>query len=153
PTRGTATEGFRDYVGHAPEGRAALVHGAARYELLGMRANTPDLPPALRDKDFVPDEAEHRLFALGLWPKRYFSATVDQFLSFMEHGYGALCLLPALADAAVVFDEIHSYDSKMWNALIAFLDRFDVPVLCMTATLPPTRRAELDCLLRSYPTP
>jgi CRISPR-associated endonuclease/helicase Cas3 len=151
PTRGTATEGFRDYVGHAPEGRAALVHGAARYELQGMLANPSDLPPSLAGKNIVPDQAEQRLFALGLWSKRYFSATVDQFLAFMEHSYGSLCLLPALADSAVVFDEIHSYDRIMWNALITFLDRFDLPVLCMTATLPPDRRAELERRLRGYP--
>jgi CRISPR-associated endonuclease/helicase Cas3 len=151
PTRGTATEGFRDYVGHAPEGTAALVHGTAAYELQGMQSNTPDLPPSLRGKVVAPDEAQERLFALGQWPKRYFSATVDQFLSFIEHGYGGLCLLPALADSAVVFDEIHSYDHKMWNALMAFLRRFDVPVLCMTATLPPARRGELANILRAYP--
>jgi CRISPR-associated endonuclease/helicase Cas3 len=41
----------------------------------------------------------------------------------------------------------------MWNALVTFLERFDVPVLCMTATLPPTRRQQLEgrCGLRSYP--
>lgn len=148
PTRGTSTEGFRDYVGHAPEGDAALVHGTSTYELRGMQSNPP---ASLAGKHFIPDEAEARLFALGLWSKRYFSATVDQFLSFIEHGYGGLCLLPALADAAVVFDEVHSYDRQMWNALISFLRNFDVPVLCMTATLPPTRRAELAKLLRVYP--
>jgi len=36
PTRGTATEGFRDYVGWAPETEGALVHGTARYELEAM---------------------------------------------------------------------------------------------------------------------
>jgi CRISPR-associated endonuclease/helicase Cas3 len=93
------------------------------------------------------------LFALGLWDKRYFSATVDQFLGFIEHSYTGLCLLPALADAAVIFDEIHSYDPRMWNALVTFLERFDVPVLCMTATLPRSRRQELEgrCALQSYP--
>lgn len=148
PTRGTATEGFRDYVAHAPEGDAALVHGTAKYELRGMESNPP---ASLQGKDFIPDEAEARLFSLGLWSKRYFSATVDQFLSFIENSYGGLCLLPAFADAAVVFDEVHSYDRQMWNALISFLRNFDVPVLCMTATLPPTRRTELGELLRVYP--
>jgi CRISPR-associated endonuclease/helicase Cas3 len=154
PTRGTATEGFRDYVAHAPEGHAALVHGTSTYELTGMMANPDEAPPSLKGKSAVVDESEARLFALGLWGKRYFSATVDQFLGFIEHAYGGLCLLPALADAAVVFDEIHSYDPKMWNALVAFLERFDVPVLCMTATLPPSRRKQLEerCGLRSYPT-
>ena len=151
PTRGTATEGFRDYVAHAPEGEAALVHGTSTYELAGMMANPPE---SLIGKDVTVDESEARLFALGLWSKRYFSATVDQFLGFIENSYKGLCLLPALADAAVVFDEIHSYDAKMWNALVTFLRRFDVPVLCMTATLPPGRRNQLEevCKLRSYPT-
>jgi CRISPR-associated endonuclease/helicase Cas3 len=152
PTRGTATEGFRDYVGHAPEGTASLVHGTARYELSGMAENPAERPLSLDGKRFMPDEAEDRLYALGLWSKRYFSATVDQFLSFVEHGYAGLCLLPALADAAVVLDEVHSYDKSMWNALTAFLRHFDVPVLCMTATLPSERRNELEGLgLRVYP--
>lgn len=154
PTRGTATEGFRDYVAHAPEGDAALVHGTSAYELAGMMENPLEAPASLKGKNVAVDEAEARLFALGLWNKRYFSATVDQFLGFIEHSYRGLCLLPALADAAVVFDEIHSYDPKMWNALVTFLERFDVPVLCMTATLPPTRSQQLASRggLRSYPT-
>ncbi|HEV3190629.1 MAG TPA: CRISPR-associated helicase Cas3', partial [Polyangiaceae bacterium] len=153
PTRGTATEGFRDYVGHAPEGDAALVHGTSAYELAGMMENPLEVPPSLKGKSVAVDEAEARLFALGLWDKRYFSATVDQFLGFIEHSYTGLCLLPALADAAVIFDEIHSYDPRMWNALVTFLERFDVPVLCMTATLPRSRRQELEgrCALQSYP--
>lgn len=154
PTRGTATEGFRDYVAHAPEGDAALVHGTSKYELSGMMENPHELPTSLKGKSVLVDEGEARLFALGLWSKRYFSATVDQFLGFIEHAYGGLCLLPALADAAIVFDEVHSYDRRMWNALVTFLERFDVPVLCMTATLLPTRKKQLQerCGLRSYPT-
>ena len=148
PTRGTATEGFRDYVAHAPEGEAALVHGTSKYELNEMLANPPE---ALLGKQIV-DESDARLFALGLWNKRYFSATVDQFLGFIEHGYGSMCLVPALADAAVVFDEVHSYDASMWNALLTFLDRFDVATLCMTATLPPSRRKQIQRYLSTYPT-
>lgn len=148
PTRGTATEGFRDYVAHAPEGDYALVHGTSEYELLGMMEN----PPESLDGKQVKDEAEDRLYALGLWSKRFFSATVDQFLGFLEHGYKGMCLLPALADAAVILDEVHSYDAGLWQALLAFLTHFDVPVLCMTATLPETRRRELEQLLTVYPT-
>lgn len=150
PTRGTATEGFRDYVAWAPETTAALVTGTARYELEEMRKNPSE---GARDKRFELDEADARLFSLGLWPRRYFSATVDQFLSFMEHGYGGLCLLPVLADAAVIIDEVHSFDRHMFDVLISFLKTFDVPVLCMTATLPPGRRDELmRAGLRVYPT-
>jgi CRISPR-associated endonuclease/helicase Cas3 len=81
PTRGTATEGFRDYVGWAPETEAALAHGTARYELEAMLTNPSE---ATAGKDHQLTEQEERLFALGLWSRRYFSATVDQFLSFME---------------------------------------------------------------------
>jgi CRISPR-associated endonuclease/helicase Cas3 len=147
PTRGTATEGFRDYVGWAPEVDAALVTGTARYELEAMQENPSD---SIKGKDFQADE---RLFALGFWSRRYFSATVDQFLSFMEHSYSSLCLLPVLADSAVIIDEVHSFDRKMFDMLISFLKHFDIPVLCMTATLPTSRRKELiEAGLQVFPT-
>lgn len=151
PTRGTATEGFRDYVAWAPEQEGALVHGTAAYELDAMSENPSE---AMQGKRFAPDEAEKRLFALGLWPRRYFSATVDQFLAFLTHRYESLCLLPLLADSAVILDEIHSYDPAMFSSLVTFLTHFDVPVLCMTATLSPDRRRQLEGLgLRAYPGP
>jgi CRISPR-associated endonuclease/helicase Cas3 len=146
PTRGTATEGFRDYVGFAPEAEAALMHGTARYELEAMTENPND---ATQGKNY---ETQERLFALGFWSKRYFSATVDQFLGFMEHSYTGLCLLPVLADSALIIDEVHSFDRHMFDNLISFLKAFDVPVLCMTATLPRSRRDELiEAGLRVYP--
>lgn len=148
PTRGTATEGFKDYVGWAPGADAALVHGTARYELEAMRSNPRE---STTGKDYV-DEASARLFALGLWSKRYFSATVDQFLAFLEHGYASTCLLPVLADSALVVDEVHSFDRRMFDSLVGFLRTFDLPVLCMTATLPASRRDELERAgLRVYP--
>lgn len=146
PTRGTATEGFKDYVGHAPETEAGLLHGTARYELEGIAENPND---ATKDKNYEP---EARLFALGFWGKRYFSATVDQFLSFLEHNYSSLCLLPVLADSAVIIDEVHSFDKQMFENLVCFLENFDVPVLCMTATLPKSRIENLESVgLRVYP--
>ena len=70
----------------------------------------------------------------------------------MEHSYTSLCLLPVLADSAVIIDEVHSFDQRMFKNLVAFLQAFDVPVLCMTATLPPARRQALaDAGLKVYP--
>jgi CRISPR-associated endonuclease/helicase Cas3 len=147
PTRGTATEGFRDYVGWAPEADAALLTSTARYELEAMQENPSD---AIDGKDFQADE---RLYSLGFWSRRYFSATVDQFLGFMDHSYSSLCLLPVLVDSAVIIDEVHSFDRKMFDTLISFLKHFDIPVLCMTATLPTSRRKELiDAGLQVFPT-
>lgn len=149
PTRGTATEGFRDYVGWAPEAEAELMTGTARYELEAMAENPSD---AITGKTFR-SEADERLYALGFWSKRFFSATVDQFLSFMEHSYQSLCLLPVLADSAVIIDEVHSFDRSMFDSLISFLQTFHIPVLCMTATLPKSRRDELVAAgLKVFPT-
>ena len=139
PTRATATEGFRDYVSLAPEDDAGLLSGTSAYEL--------------RDMFTVPDEssretrnyqADARLFSLGYWKKRIFSATADQFFPFMQYAYGPLCLLPLLAESVVVVDEVHSFDKKMFSTLKRFLREFpNVPVLCMTATLPAERRKDL----------
>jgi len=59
PTRGTATEGFRDYVSWAPAEEAALAHGTAAYDLEEMFENPAD---SHAEKDFT---SEDRLYALG----------------------------------------------------------------------------------------
>ena len=129
-TRASATEGFKDYVSWAPEADASLMHGTADYDLDEM------FPAEDPRNGRIFNGADPRLFALRHWPKRVFSATVDQFFAFMSYDYGPLCLLPVLADSVIVVDEVHSFDRAMFSALLGFLDTFDVPVLCMTATLP-----------------
>ena len=136
PTRGTATEGFRDYVSWAPETEAALLHGTAAYDLEAMFENGDERA----GRDYT---AQRRLFALGQWPKRVFSATVDSFLGFMANQYASMCLLPLLADSVVVIDEVHSFSPGMFSSLIKFIEEFNVPVLCMTASLPTKRRERL----------
>ena len=138
PTRATATEGFRDYVAHAPESDASLLTGTAAYELRDMFSNPGE---SRSGADYL---ADARLYALGYWNKRVFSATVDQFLSFMQQSYKGLCLLPVLADAVVVVDEVHSFDVGLFDAFLKFLEHFDLPVLAMTASLPVRRRQALE---------
>jgi len=146
PTRATATEGFRDYVSWAPESDAALVHGTSEYELQGMFDNPHD---SRCGKDFTVDD---RLYALGYWQRRIFSATVDQFLGFLQHSYRSTCLLPLLADSVIVIDEVHSFDQSLFSSLRLFLLNFQVPVLCMTASLPEKRKQYLDeCGLEVFP--
>jgi CRISPR-associated endonuclease/helicase Cas3 len=64
----------------------------------------------------------------------------------MQQVYRGICLLPVLADSVVVFDEVHSFDVGLFHALKEFLAHFDAPVLCMTASLPATRRRQLEGL-------
>lgn len=146
PTRATAKEGFKDYVSWAPEADAALMHGTAEFDLRDMFDNEHD------PRHGLSFEADRRLFALGFWQKRAFSATVDQFLSFLQYGYAPVCMLPVLADSVIVVDEVHSFDQKMFSALKVFLIEFDVPVLCMTATLPQNRSEQLqkECGLKFF---
>ena len=147
PTRATATEGFRDYVSWAPESDASLISGTSAYELQGMFDEPED---ERSGKNF---STEDRMFALGYWHRRIFSATVDQFLGFMQQVYRSVCLLPLLADSVVVIDEVHSFDRSLFSALRDFLKHFDIPVLCMTASLPRRRREELTnvCGLTLFP--
>jgi CRISPR-associated endonuclease/helicase Cas3 len=142
PTRGTATEGFRDYVSWAPESDAGLMHGTADYELEGLFDNPRDEAPDSRAaKQF---QVDPRMSALGYWSKRFVSATVDQFLGFMQYQYQSLLMLPLLVNSVVVVDEVHSYDRGMFSALTDLLKWFNVPVLCMTASLPKERRQRLE---------
>lgn len=147
PTRATATEGFKDYVSWAGGEDAALLHGTSEYDLEGMFTSPAD---SRKNEDF---KAQEGLFALGYWPKRLFSATVDSFLSFMSYSYGSICMLPLLAESVVVVDEIHSFDRSMFTALEGFLRFFSVPVLCMTASLTSDRFSTLKdaCGLEVFP--
>lgn len=153
PTRATALQGFVSYTAWASSDRATHLTGTAQYELESLLEN-PSENESIKGKDYRLSESDERLFALGYWSRRFFSGTVDQFLSFLEHNYKALCLLPVLADAAIVLDEIHSYDQKMFESLVAFLREFHIPVLCMTATLPEKRKQTLtDLGLVEFPAP
>ncbi|MEW6429326.1 MAG: CRISPR-associated helicase Cas3' [Thermodesulfobacteriota bacterium] len=135
PTKATASEGFKDYVSWAPEGM--LLHSSSRYDLQGMFDSPED------DRESSRFLVEDRLFALAYWHRKIFSATVHQFLGFMQNSYRSICLLPLLADSVVVIDEVHSFDPALFSALKQFLGNFDIPVLCMTATLPQARQQDL----------
>jgi len=146
PTRATATEGFRDYASWAGED-AALQHGTSEYDLEGM-FSSPDDPRHGRDYGVMAG-----LFALGYWPKRVFSATVDSFLAFMRNQYASVCMLPVLCDSLLVVDEVHSFTDPMLTSLERFLKAFDLPVMAMTATLSEDRRRVLTqgCGLAMFP--
>lgn len=128
----------------APEDAAARVHGTAGFDL-------DDTFPA-EDPRSRREAEDPRLFALGHWPKRVFSATADQFLAFLAYGDGPVCLLPLLADSVVVIDEVHGFDRAMPAAVRGFVDQFDVPVLCTTATLPEGRKEQLAAGRQKRPT-
>lgn len=136
PTQGTALEGFKDYAKAAGPAEALLVSGVAALDLETIASN-PDEP------DFRSDQA---LFALGAWDRRIFTGTVDQFLGAWEFQYSPLCHLPLLADAALILDEVHAYDERMWARVKSLLRQTHGPVLLLSATLQPHRLEDLQDL-------
>jgi len=138
PTCAAANEGFLDYLSAAPSDMAALLHHTSAYELhqLGKAKHNS------RDnwEDYTTATG---MFSLGRWDRGMFATTVDQFLSFNTHNYGAITSLPVLAKSALVVDEVHALDCGMFDALVRTLRAFDFPVLCMTATLSESRKLKL----------
>lgn len=148
PTRGTATQGFFDYTGLAPEEDALLMHSSAKYVLDSIASNPDD--SASRDSKF--DEAKERMFSLSNYRRRFYSATIDQFLSFVEYDYPSILMSLVLSDSLVILDEVHSYDSRIFSKVCDFLRYTEIPTLCMTATIPSGKATRLEELnIQRYP--
>lgn len=141
PTTGTATEGFRDYVAD-PELQleASLEHSRAHVDLEILSPKPED------EEDHLRRERD-RLEALRFWRAKVVTCTADTVLGLIQNQRRGLYAWAGLAHSAVVFDEIHAYDDRMFGALLRFLaDIPGVPILLMTASLPAARRARLEAL-------
>ncbi len=138
PTTGTATEGFRGYLVE-PEVDARLEHSRAEVdvEILG-----------LSDGEDVNREAD-RLDAIRAWDCDVITCTADTVLGLVQNQRRGLYAWPSLAQGAVVFDEIHAYDDRLFGCLLRFLRALPgIPVLLMTASLPEPRTSALQNLCR-----
>ena len=83
--------------------------------------------------------------SLQSWGQQAIAATADFVLGLMQNHRRGLFSFPAILKSAIVFDEIHSYDAKMFGSLVRFLQTFpQIPALLMTASLQPSRREALD---------
>ncbi|WP_406697942.1 CRISPR-associated helicase Cas3' [Singulisphaera sp. Ch08] len=148
PTTGTATEGFRDYL-LDPSLDAELIHGRAEVdmEILGLGDDEPG-----REEDTKSGQGkaiEDSAGAMQQWSTPLVSCTVDTVLGLVQNHRRGIYAWPSIAGAALVFDEIHSYDDNLFSALVRFLtDVRGVRCLLMTASLPEPRlqtiRAALD---------
>lgn len=148
PTTGTATEGFRDYLvsGESPKFDAELFHSRADedLEILDVRYHDSD---ADRDSEY---DTSIRIDSLAAWSTPIVCCTVDTVLGLIQNHRRALYSWPALAGAALVFDEIHSYDTRLFGALLKLLRHLPgIPVLLMTASLPRHRLESLTGAVQS----
>ena len=143
PTTGTATEGFRDYAlefAQEDSATARLLHSRSAADLRYIQTNGEG------DDDDNQILISQKLMkrSIAAWDSRLIVCTAHQVLGLMQNHLGGLCLLPAIADSAVVFDEIHLFDDRMFEVLLDFLDTFaNTPTLLMTASVQNWRREQL----------
>lgn len=138
PTTGTASAGYEGYLHDHPDLQAGLIHMRAQVDLQAIRGN---------DKS---DEADEwlRLESLQAWGCQAIACTVDTVVGLLQNQRRPLFSFPAIAAGAFVFDEIHSYDARLFGSLLRFLREFPgLPVLLMSASIPPGRMAELRKVL------
>jgi len=150
PTTGTATEGFREYLCDMNTGitraGADLFHSRAE---LDKKLETATLLMGSAEKEqedtSQTDDIQVRINSLIAWDTMIVSCTVDQVLGILQNHRSGLYAWPALAQSALVFDEIHCYDDLLFGNLLTFLAKLKgLPVLLMTASLPEGRRTALE---------
>ncbi len=96
------------------------------------------------EEDVPPIEQAQRLESLNAWGQQAVACTVDTVLGLIQNQRRPLFAFPAIIRGAFVFDEVHSYDGRMFAELLRFLETFPgVPALIMSASIPPNR---LDAL-------
>ena len=158
PTTGTAAAGFEDYLLTQGDLERGLMTSRADTDVRLMLANEPemaddgacDLRHPNRDEDL---ENLMKQETLQAWGQQAIAATADFVLGLMQNHRRSLFGFPAILRSAIVFDEIHSYDAKMFGSMTRFLRAFpNVPALLMTASLQPSRREALKAAGIKYET-
>jgi CRISPR-associated endonuclease/helicase Cas3 len=135
PTTGTATEGFLGYV-HETDVEAKLIHSRAIVDLEGI-AKVPD------DEQ---DDHVLRIESLKAWSPQVVICTADAVLALVRNNRRGLYNSPAILTSAFVFDELHAYDDRMFEAVVALVKALPgASFLLMTASLPKARK---DFLLK-----
>lgn len=146
PTTGTTTEHYKDYALESGIEDAALIHSRAEVDLLEIAQTSPQENTDSANDDLAKAaqqalaERRDRIEALELWSTPLVVSTTDTVLGLMANARRAVYSFPAIMSAAIVFDEIHSYDDQLFGHLLVFLKNFPrLPILLMTASLPEER--------------
>ena len=153
PTTGTAAAGFEDYLLTQGDLERKLMTSRAGVDIRRMLANNADKPEVTGDEGrrlLHPNRDEDlenlmKQESLQAWGQQAIAATADFILGLLQNHRRGLFSFPAIVKSAIVFDEIHSYDAKMFGSLVRFLQAFpNIPALLMTASLQPSRHKALE---------
>ncbi|MCG9886201.1 MAG: CRISPR-associated helicase Cas3' [Cyanobacteria bacterium] len=138
PTMGTSTEGFRGYV--QGEVNAILQHSKAAADLeLTATGEETEI-----SEGSTQNEAAIKLASFEIWESKFIICTVDTVLGLLQCHRRPLYCFPAIASAAFVFDEVHSYDRVLFGALLRFLQTVKAPVLLMSASFTPNQIQQIE---------
>lgn len=153
PTTGTTTEHFKDYAlecGIDPS-LMSLTHSKASVDLQTLTETTEEedieIGGATDTKSLARaclKATRDKIESLALWSTPLVVTTADTILGTMVNARRSVYSLPAIMNAAIVFDECHAFDDQMFKLLLAFIKNFpNIPTLLMTASLPKERRQAL----------
>ncbi len=138
PTTGTASEGFAGYgIGEDLEVKATLEHSRRDTDLdhYVQQFGEAAVLGTLEDKD-AEVEALDRAESLRLLGAPIIFSTADVPLGWLVLNRKGTYAAPAIVNSAIVFDEVHSYDDKMFGVLLRWLSMLPgIPALIMTASL------------------
>lgn len=150
PTTGTTTEHFKDYALESGIDRSliSLTHSRSSIDLTSI-AETGEESSSEASNDSASlaafeclNASQQKIDAIALWSTPLSVTTVDTVLGLLANSRFSLCSSPAIMLGAIVFDEIHAYDERLFRNLIEFVSNFPgLPVLLMTASLS-TQRME-----------
>ncbi len=139
PMTSVASQAFEEYALKSGV-ESQLLHSRSQVDMEFLLPQASEADGLNDDKeDALEDVAEslRRLMATSTF------CTVDVVLGLLQMRRSSLCLLPALCQSMVVFDEVHSYSPELFKHLLAFARYFHLPMVMMTATLPPAYRMAL----------
>ncbi len=149
PTTGTSTEGFLDYV--QDEVESVLLHSRADVDLELARTREEEdngteffIDDAGKLMQSFENETAKKLDSFKAWGAKVNICTVDTVLGWLQCNRRPLYCLPAIAQAAFVFDEVHCYDDALFGALLRFLETVKAPVLLMSASFLPWQIAAIE---------
>lgn len=150
PTTGTTTEHFKDYALESGID-ASLTHSRSSVDLKAIAETAPQEESGETTMDAAKlaqaalNAEQDKIESLALWSTPLVVTTVDTVLGLMSNARRAVYSFPAIMNSAIVFDEIHAFDDRMFGHLLAFLRNFPrLPVLLMTASLPEERRRAIE---------
>ncbi|MBY0548442.1 MAG: CRISPR-associated helicase Cas3' [Candidatus Obscuribacterales bacterium] len=144
PTTGTTTEHYKDYALESGI-ESELSHSRASVDIELLAKTTDQEDAEEDDKGNVVGVSLlsdlEKIDALSLWSTPLVVSTADLVLGLMVNSRKSVYGMPAVMAGAIVFDEIHAFDDRLFGHLLSFLQNFpNLPVLLMTASLPEERK-------------